>query len=121
MKVAALVLAAALAAAPVKVALTASGHAPKVNTRWHYTIRVTRAGKPVAARLTEVIVDPIGGKHPVDYGTTSKKIANWPFKGVFRDFLTFPAAARGVPVTWRITIKVGTTTRTVNYKLTPRA
>jgi hypothetical protein len=108
-------------AAPVKVVLAAPGHAPKVNVHLNYSVRATQGGKPVAAKLTEEIIDPIGGKHPVTYGTTKKVIKNWPFHGVFRDFIVWPAATRGLPLTWRIVVVVGSTKRTINYKVTPRA
>ena len=67
------VLAALLLAAPVahgretavKVTLTAPGHAPRIGQRWAYAVHATSGGKPVAARITAQIVDPIGGAHPV--------------------------------------------------------
>jgi hypothetical protein len=114
-------LAVAVAATPVKVTLTGLSHTPRVKVRNYYSVRATAGGKPVAARLTEVMVDPIGGRHPVTYGTTSKPIANWRFKGSFRDFLLFPGSGRGVPLTFRVTVVVGTTKRTIDFKVTPRA
>ena len=62
-----------LVAAPPQVTLTAPTHTPKINVRWYYTVRATRDGKPVAARLTAQIVDPIGGVHPVQFGTTHEE------------------------------------------------
>jgi len=118
---AALAAAALVAAAPVKVTVTAPGHAPPVGVRWNYSVAATVGGRPVKALLTEQIVDPIGGVHPVQYGTTTKVIKNWPFKGVFRDFILWPKSTRGIPVTWRITVVVGKTKRVVNYKITPHA
>src|SRR5436190_697359 len=106
------------AAAPVKVTLTAPGHTPKVKVHWNYTVRATRGGKPVAARLTAVMIDPLGGKHPVTYGTTSREISNWPFKGAFRDFILFPASGRGIPLTFEVTVAVGRVKRTIDYKVT---
>jgi hypothetical protein len=118
---AALAAATVLAASPVKITVTAPGHTPPVAKRLNYSVAVTVGGKPVKALLTEQIIDPIGGVHPVQYGTTKKLIKNWPFKGIFRDFIIWPASARGVPVTWRITVVVGKTKRVLNYKITPRA
>jgi hypothetical protein len=118
---AAIAAAAILAAAPLKVTVTAAGHAPPVGVRWHYSVAATVKRRPVKGLITEVIVDPIGGTHPILYGTTKKPIKNWPFKGVFRDFIIWPKSARGVPVTWRITVVVGQTKRVVNYKITPHA
>jgi hypothetical protein len=118
---AALTAATVLAASPVKVTVTAPGHAPPVGVRWNYSVAATVNRRPVKGLITEVIVDPIGGKHPVLYGTTKRVIKNFPFKGVFRDFIIWPKSTRGVPVTWRITVVVGTTKRVVNYKITPHA
>jgi hypothetical protein len=116
---AALAAATVIAAAPLKVTVTASGHAPRVGVRLKYSVAATVGGRRVKGLLTEVIVDPIGGVHPIDYANTKKPIKNWPFKGVFRDFIVWPKSARGVPVTWRITVVVGKTKRVVNYKITP--
>jgi len=118
---AALVVAVTGAATPVKVTLTGLTHTPKVKVRNYYTVRATVGGKPAAARLTEVMIDPIGGKHPITYGTTPKPITNLRFTGSFRDFLTFPGSGRGVPLTFRITVVVGKTKRTIDFKVTPRA
>jgi hypothetical protein len=117
----AMLAAVAVALAPVHVTLSGLTHTPKVKVKNYYAVHATRGGKPVAARLTEVMVDPLGGKHPVTYGTTPKPLTNWPFKGVFRDFLVFPASGRGVPLTFRVTVTVGKAKRTIDFKVTPRA
>ena len=65
-----------LVAAAVQVTLTAPGHTPKINTRWYYVVHATQGGKPVAARLTAQIVDPIGGSHPVTFRNGAKPITN---------------------------------------------
>jgi hypothetical protein len=107
------------AAPPVKVTVTAPGHTPKVNTRWHYVVRATQGGKPVPGRITEQIVDPIGGVHPVEFGKGTKPIKNWPFKGVFRDYMIWPASSRGIPLKFRIIVVTGKTTKVVTYAVTP--
>jgi hypothetical protein len=119
--IAATLATAALALAPVKATLTAPGHAPKINTKWHYTLRVTAAGKPVAAKLTAQIVDPIGGKHAVDLGLTKKPITNHPIKGVFRDFVIWPRSSNGIPLTLRFTVRTSGGTKTISYRVTPHA
>jgi hypothetical protein len=110
-----LVAAAAAAAAgtqaatlPFKATLKAPTADPKVNVRWWYTLRVTNlAGKPIAARITVEIVDPIGGVHPVEFSwSKTKTITNWPFKGTFRDGIKFPPESQGFPLTIRYTVKV---------------
>ncbi len=109
-----------LAASPPKVTVKAPGHAPKISIHWNYTVRVTRGGKPVAARITEAIVDPIGGAHPVEFGKSTKMITNWPFKGAFSDFIIWPPESRGIPLTLRITVRVGKVKKVVAYHVTPR-
>ncbi len=118
--VAAVAAAGLLGVAAPTVTVTAPGHSPKINTHWSYTIHVTRGGKPVAAKLTEAIVDPIGGVHPVERGPSTQKIVNLPIKGSYHDYIIWPADARGVPLTLRITVKVGSARKVVAYHVTPR-
>jgi hypothetical protein len=108
------------AAAAVVVVLSAPGHAPGTGTHWQYSVSVRSGGKPVAARITAQIVDPIGGVHPVDYGTTKKPVRNLPFRGTFRDFVIWTADSRGIPLTFRITVTSGGTKKVVSYAVTPR-
>ena len=71
------VAALALQSAGFKATLMGGGHAPAINTRWAYSVKVTDAkGKPLAARLTAVVVDPIGGVHPVEFFSNSKKYSS---------------------------------------------
>ena len=107
-------------ATAANVTLTAPTHTPKINTRWYYTVRATRDGKPASGRLTAQIVDPIGGSHPVQFGTGTKNITNWAFTGRFHDFILWPASSRGIPLRLRVIVKVGTTRRTLTYAVTPR-
>ncbi len=109
-----------LVATPTTVTVTAPTHTPKINTRWYYTVRATQAGKPAAGRLTAQIVDPIGGSHPVQFGTSTKNITNWAFTGRFRDFIIWPASSRGIPLRLRVVVKVGAAKRTVSYPVTPQ-
>jgi hypothetical protein len=105
----------------MKVVLAAPGHTPKVNVRWHYSVSVVQAGKPAAATITAQIVDPIGGTHPVQFGNTKKNIVNWPFKGIFRDFVIWPPeSAVGFPLTFKLTVRSGGATKVLAYKVTPR-
>ena len=114
-----LTVAGALLVAAVQVTLSAPGHTPKIKTRWYYVVRATQGGKPVAARLTAQIVDPIGGSHPLTFGTTAKAITNWPFKGTFRDFVIWPASSRGVPLKLRIVVRAGGVRKVLSYTVTP--
>ena len=104
----------------MKVTLAAPTHSPRVNVRWRYAVSVTEAGKPVEARITAQIVDPIGGTHPVEFGASTKHITNWPFKGVFRDFIIWPAESRGVPLTFRVTVVAGKVRKVLDYRVTAR-
>ena len=112
---------AVLAAAPLKATLSAPGHAPKVKTRWHYTLRVTQGGKPASAKLTAQIVDPIGGVHLVQFGSTTRNIRNFPIKGVFRDYIIWPSDSDGIGLTLRFTIRTGAKTTTLKYHVTPHS
>jgi hypothetical protein len=111
----------ALSGGATKVTLTAAGHTPKIKVHWPYTVKVTKGGKPAAARLSVAIVDPIGGVHPVQFGASKKYVTNWPFKGTFSDYLIWPAdSAVGVPLKIRATVKVGKTTKVLTYTVMPK-
>lgn len=42
-------------------------------------------GKPIAARITVVVIDPIGGIRPVEFFANKKHVTNYPIKGTFKD------------------------------------
>ncbi len=107
---------------PARVAIKDPGPSPKIGVHWNYTITVrTAGGKPAAAKLTEQIVDPIGGVHPVAFGKSTKDITNWPFKGTFSDFIIWPASSRGIPLRLRAIVEVGARKTTLTVAVTPRA
>ncbi len=87
-------------AAGVKVSITAATHRPKVNARLPYQVKASRGGK-----LTVQILDPFGGVHPVAYDNTKKNVTDFPFKGVFKDYLEFPAESRGFKLVVKATVK----------------
>jgi hypothetical protein len=109
-----------LAAAPLTATLTAPTHTPKIKTRWYYIVRATQASKPAAGKLTAQIVDPIGSSHPVQFGSSTKNLTNWPFTGRFRDFIIWPSSSRGIPLKLRVVVKVGSVKRVLTYPVTPR-
>ena len=116
--IAALVLpTAAGAASAFKVTFTASKHTPRVNEKWIWSIKVTTLGGTLLpARISAVVIDPIGGVHPVEYGCCKKKfVTNVPIKGTFRDFVQFPFAAKGYRVTFKVTVKAARGTKAVTY------
>jgi hypothetical protein len=76
-------------------------------------------GKPLAARITAVVVDPIGGVHPVEFFANKKTVTNYRIKGTFRDAIIWPPEANGYTVTFKVTVHVGAAKKVLTYKLTP--
>jgi len=111
----------AVTATSFKVTLHAGTHHPAVNTRWPYSVRVVDAkGHPLRARISVAVVDPIGGVHPtLFYVSDTKYVTNIPFKGTFRDAVKWPPESKGYPLTFRVTVKVGTLKRVLKYLVTP--
>jgi hypothetical protein len=105
-------------AAPLKVTVAGAGHTPKVGAHWTYSVTVTRGGKPVAAKLTAQIVDPLGGSHPVQLGSTKVNVIGRPIRGTFRDFILWPKSSQGIPLTLRIVVTSGGAKRAVSYAVT---
>jgi hypothetical protein len=108
------------AAAPIHVTVQSATHTPKINTHWAYSVRATTNRQPALGKITVQIVDPIGGVHPVEFGSNTKKVTDVPIRGILRDYMIFPASARGIPLKIRVTVVVGTTRSVVNYAVTPR-
>ena len=111
----------AVTATSFKVTLHAGTHHPAINTRWPYSVRVVDAkGHPLRARISVAVVDPIGGVHPtLFYVSDTKYVTNIPFKGTFRDAVKWPPESKGYPLTFRVTVKVGTLKRVLKYLVTP--
>jgi hypothetical protein len=105
------------AAPAFKVTFRASTHTPRVNQKWIWSIKVTTlAGKLLPARISAVVIDPIGGVHPVEYGCCKNRfITNVRIKGTFRDFVQYPLAAKGYRVTFKVTVKTARGARAVRY------
>jgi hypothetical protein len=108
---------AAGAAPAFRVVFAATKHTPKVNERWNWSVKVTTsAGKPLAARISAVVIDPIGGVHPVEYGCCARKfVTNVKIRGTFRDYVQYPLAAKGYRVTFRVTVRTALGTKAVSY------
>jgi hypothetical protein len=100
-----------------RVTFTAPKHTPRVNEKWYWSVKVTTpAGRLLPARISAVVIDPIGGVHPVEYGCCAKKfVTNVAIKGTFRDFVQYPLAAKGYRVTFKVTVKTARGTRAVTY------
>jgi len=111
----------AVASTPFKATLVAGTHHPAVNTRWPYAVKVTDPkGHPLRARISVAVVDPIGGVHPtLFYVSDTKYVTNIPFRGTFRDAVKYPPESKGYPLTFRVTLKVGTAKKVIKYLVTP--
>ena len=103
------------AATGLRVTFSASTHTPKAGAKWFYIVRATRGGSPVRATITTQIVDPLGGVHAVEFGDTHRFVTNYPFNGVFRDFVRIPPEAQGVRLTLRVTVKTAAARRVLNF------
>ena len=101
--------------------LVGSGHAPKINAHWPYAVHVSINRKPAPARITVQIVDPIGAAHAVQFGTSTRNVTNYKIKGVFRDFIVWPASAQGVPLKLRVTVVTTAGRKVLSYSVVPRA
>ena len=110
----------AVTAVPFKATLTVGTHHPAINTRWPYVVKVVDAkGKPLRARISVAVVDPLGGVHPTEYYLSKKLVTSIPFRGTFRDAVKWPPESKGYPLTFRVTVKVGTAKKVLKYPVTP--
>jgi hypothetical protein len=107
-------------ASGLTVAFSASTHAPRVNAKWFYTVRVSRGGKPLRATVTSQVVDPYGGVHPVPFGCCTRSVTNHPFTGVFRDYAKFPPESQGFKLTFRVIVRAAGAKRVLTYWVRPR-
>ncbi len=88
--------------------------------KWRYAVRVTdRAGKPIPAKITVQVVDPLNQPHAVEYDDTTRKIVDWPITGVFRDFVIWPPGARGIPLRFRVIVRAEGRVARLTYLVTP--
>ena len=111
--------------AAFKAELTTDGHAPKVKSTWKYHVRVTDLkGHPIAARITSLIVDPLGTAHPVEFdGTgTNPIVKNYSFFGNFCDSITWPVSSgAGVALKFETVIATAKGRKVLTYQVTPRS
>jgi hypothetical protein len=108
-------------AASFQATLTTGGHNPVVNTRWPYAVKVVDGkGEPLRARISVAVVDPLGTAHPTEYYANTKLVQNIPFRGTFRDAVRWPPESKGYPLTFRVTVKVGTAVRVLKYSVVSR-
>ena len=109
---------------PFHATLTTDGHKPKIIVKWWYTVRVTDLkGKPMAARITAQIKDPLGGVHPVQFGRDiTKDVKNYPVVGKFRDWVNWPRdSAIGITLVFQVIVKTAKGNVTLSYPVQPHA
>jgi hypothetical protein len=111
--------------ATFKATLVADTHTPTVNTTWHYHVRVTDSkGHPIWARITSQIVDPLGGKHLVEFDGTGHNpfVKGYKFFGNFCDSAIWPTnSAVGVTLKFQTVIVTAQGRRVLVYPVTPRS
>jgi hypothetical protein len=108
-----------------KATLVTDGHSPKVNTTWHYSVRVTDPkGHPVWAKITSRIVDPLGTSHLVEFDGTGHNpyVKNYRFFGNFCDSAIWPTnSAVGVTLRFETVIVTAQGRKVLVYPVTPRS
>ena len=111
--------------AAFKASLVTDGHSPKVNTTWHYSVRVTDPqGHPIWAQITSQIVDPLGKVHPVEFDGTGHNpfVKNYRFFGNFCDSAIWPTnSALGIALKFRTVIVTKQGRKVLTYQVTPRS
>ena len=123
----ALALVAALPAASAtprfRATLTTAGHHPKIVVKWRYTLRVTDAkGKPLRARISVQVRDPLGSIHPIPFGRNTTNITNYAIRGTFRDWVNWPRdSGIGIRLTFRVIVKTAYGRRLLTYWVSPHA
>src|SRR5438067_8363596 len=104
-----------------RASVSAFTHHPRVGPKWWYVVHATDLhGRPLRARLTVQVVDPLGTAHAVDVGTSNRRLVDFPFTGRYRDFAQWPADSRGFRLTLRVIVKAHGTARTLIYWVEPR-
>jgi hypothetical protein len=108
-----------------KATLTADTHSPRVNTTWHYHVRVTDpTGHPIWARITSRIVDPLGNVHPVEFDGTGHNafVKNYRFFGNFCDSAIWPRnSAVGVTLRFQTVVVTAQGRKVLVYPVQPRS
>jgi hypothetical protein len=111
--------------ATFKATLVADTHTPKVNTTWHYRVRVTDPkGHPIWAKITSQIVDPLGGKHLVEFDGTGHNpfVKDYRFFGNFCDSAIWPTnSAVGVTLRFQTVIVTAHGRMVLVYRVTPHS
>ena len=111
--------------AAFKATLVTDGHSPKVNTTWHYKVRVTDpTGHPIWAQITSRIVDPLGTAHLVEFDGTGHNpyVKNYRFFGNFCDSAIWPRnSAVGISLKFQTVIVTKQGRKVLTYTVTPHS
>jgi hypothetical protein len=103
---------AAVTSGPVRGAVTAADHAPKVNKLWSYSVHVTdAAGRPLSGTVEIQFVyqgQVVGRDTPPSHPVTS---------GRWHDRITFPSASIGMPLTFRAVVHTSLGTITLDWPI----
>ena len=110
------------AAAPFRLSFSAPTHSPRAGrAKWFYSVKaLDSSGRLVPGRLTVAVVDPLGTAHVAAVGTTTRKLRNYAFSGTYHDFMRWPRASRGYPLTVRVVVKAAGATQTLTYAVRPQ-
>jgi hypothetical protein len=124
---------AAAATPPFVATLKAPTHRPKADALWRITVTArSRSGRALRATADYQFLlrgQVVGRSHPspnADPRSACAKAGNcrhapWPFRGRFRDTLTWPARSAGIDLTFRVVVKVkGLGTRNLDYSVRVR-
>jgi hypothetical protein len=111
--------------AAFRATLVTDGHSPKVNTTWHYSVRVTDPkGHPIWARITSRIVDPLGQSHLVEFDGTGRNpyVNGYRFFGNFCDSAIWPTnSAVGIALKFQTVIVTKQGRKVLSYTVTPHS
>jgi hypothetical protein len=123
----------ASAATPFVATLKAPTHHPKANELWRITVTAkSRSGKALRATADYQFLlngQVVARSHPspnADPRSACAKAGNcrhspWPFRGRYRDTLTWPARSVGIALSFRVVVKVkGLGTRNLDYSVRVR-
>jgi hypothetical protein len=105
----------------VKATLFAPGNKPKADAKWRYRVVATDTkGQKLDGRITVQLVDPLGQAHPATVGETTRPIKNLKFSGEFRDYVEYPADARGFTLRFQVIVKTDKGNATITYPVVPQ-
>jgi hypothetical protein len=108
--------------------LRAPSHHPKVNKPWRIKVTArTRSGRALRGKATYKFLyhgHVVATRYPSPHNRTcpnrGERHHPWRFKGSYRDTICWPKRSAGIPLTFRVVVKVGHHRRHVDYKVRVR-